>query len=199
MKQGNEPSSRDEGGKPGLFLSCDGILGVTLVEMGMFRNFLSCFKGVKDTFESQECIWISLKKPQQKRASSRIEGRISWFFSGCGRKLRVPLELRWGPQRPAHVASGKSSLHAICEGPLGIPLKYLLRLRSSPGVEARSSGFLSIAEMVPLEFPQGIQASSRVEICKSAFHSSCNSSVRLPVELTSGFLSAYPAVYTSLR
>ena len=56
MKQGNEPSSRDEGGKPGLFLSCDGILGVTLVEMGMFRNFLSCFKGVREPFEAREGI-----------------------------------------------------------------------------------------------------------------------------------------------
>ena len=84
----------------------------------MFRNFLSCFKGVKDTFESQECIWISLKKPQQKRASSRIEGRISWCFSSCSRKFRVPLELYgdlrdplvWPQERPVsmRVARGLS-------------------------------------------------------------------------------------------
>ena len=39
------------------------------------------------------------------------------------------------------------------------------------GVGARNSGFLSSANMdlrVPLEFPQGSQASSRVETCKSA-------------------------------
>ena len=40
---------------------------------------------------------ISLKMLQGKRASSQVEGRISWFFSSCGRKLGVPLEL---PQRP---------------------------------------------------------------------------------------------------
>ena len=148
MKQGNEPSSRDEGGKPGLFLSCDGILGVTLVEMGMFRNFLSCIKGVKDTFESQECIWISLKKPQQKRASSRIEGRISWFFLSCGGNLGVPLKLQRGLQGPPRIGSGKSSLHASCEGPLGIPLQLMLGLRSSSAVEAGTSGFLSSADMI---------------------------------------------------
>ena len=42
-----------------------------------------------------------------------------------------------------------------------------------PGVEAGTSGFLSSADMdlgVPLEFPEGSQASSRVEACKSALH-----------------------------
>ena len=30
-----------------------------------------------------------------------------------------------GLQRPSHVATGKASLHASCEGPLGIPLQSL--------------------------------------------------------------------------
>ena len=68
---------------------------------------------------------ISLETPQWKRATSRIEGSISWFFSSCSRNLGVPLELRLGPQGPACVASGKSSLHANCKGPLGIPLQSL--------------------------------------------------------------------------
>ena len=50
---------------------------------------------------------ISLQAPQQKRASSRVEGRISWFFSSCSSKLGVPLELRCGPQGPDCVASVK--------------------------------------------------------------------------------------------
>ena len=36
---------------------------------------------------------ISLETLQRKRASSRVEGRISWFLSSGGGKLRVPLEL----------------------------------------------------------------------------------------------------------
>ena len=74
-----------------------------------------------------------------------------------------------------------------CEGPLGIPPQLLLGRWSSSGVEAGTSGFLSSANMdlgVPLEFPQGSQASTRVETCKSALLSSWKSSVRFPVGLT---------------
>ena len=88
---------------------------------------------------------------------------------------------------PLMVASGKSSLHVNCEGPLGIPLQSLLRPRSSSGVETRTSGFLSSADMdlrVPLEFPQGSQSSSHVETCNSSLLSSLKSSVSLPVRLT---------------
>ena len=98
---------------------------------------------------------ISLEMPQQKRASSRFERRISWFFSSGGSKLGVPFELLRGPQGPAHGASGMSSLHASCKGSLGIPLQSLPGLRYSSGVEVGTSGFLSSADMdlgVPLEF-----------------------------------------------
>ena len=37
---------------------------------------------------------LSLETLQRKRASSRVQGRISWVAWSCGRKLRVPLELR---------------------------------------------------------------------------------------------------------
>ena len=35
---------------------------------------------------------ISLGIQQQRGASSSVEGRISWAFSSCSRKLGVPLE-----------------------------------------------------------------------------------------------------------
>ena len=138
----------------------------------MSGNFLSCITNVKTLSRLKREGGISLGTLQQKRASSRIEGRISWFFSGCGRKLRVPLELRWGRQGAAFVASAKSSLHASCEGPLGIPLQSVPGTRSSSGAEAGTSGFLSTAEKalgVPREFQQGSQASSHLETCKSGF------------------------------
>ena len=137
---------------------------------------------------------ISLKMPQQKRASSRIERRISWFFSSCGRKLGVPLELQWEPQGPAFVALGKSSPHASCEGFLGIPLQSVPRPRSSSGTDSETSGFHSIADMdlgVPMEFPQGSHALSRVETYKSTFLLSCNISVRLLVKLTQEYVAFF--------
>ena len=51
---------------------------------------------------------------------------------------QVPLELRWGPQGPALVASGKASLHASCKGPLRIPLQSVLGPKSSSGAKART-------------------------------------------------------------
>ena len=69
------------------------------------------------------------------------------------------------------------------------------RARFSSGVKAGTSGFLSRADMdlrVHLGRPQGSQASSGVEPCKSTLLSIGKSSVRLPVVLTiriSGFLS----------
>ena len=141
------------------------------------------------------------------------------FFSSCGRKHGVPLNLQQGPQhwdplrpdspcpiRSLHmilfwvgspvlapsisgtrfsVASGKSSLHASCEGPLRIPLKLVPGARSSSRVDAGTSGFLFSADMdleVPMEFQQGSQASSRVET-SSQFSSRA-------VKVVSDFLSS---------
>ena len=55
------------------------------VETGMSGNFLSCSKGVKDPLEVSEFSVITPYLPQQKWASSRLEGRTSWIFSSCGR------------------------------------------------------------------------------------------------------------------
>ena len=82
-------------------------------------------------------------------------------------------------------ASGKSSLHLGCEGPLGIPLQSVQEHRASSQFEAGTSGFLSSSDMDlwgPMEFEQGSQASSRVEIWNSASLSRCKRLVRLPVE-----------------
>ena len=71
----------------------------------MSGNFLSCNKVVKDLSMLKREGGISLHTLQQEMASTCIEGRISWFFSSCRRKLGVPLELRQGLQGLAHVAS----------------------------------------------------------------------------------------------
>ena len=55
------------------------------VGTGMSGNFLSCSKDVKTLWKLQMLDVISLKSPQRKWASSRVEGRTSWIFSSCGR------------------------------------------------------------------------------------------------------------------
>ena len=70
----------------------------------------------------------------------------------------------------------------------------MLDPRSTSGAEARISGFLSSSDMnlgVPMEFPQGSQASSCVEKCKSTFLSSCQNSASLPVELIYGSVAFF--------
>ena len=156
-------------------------------EDGHVGELLELHLGCQGPFRGSREGAISLEIPQWKRASSRVEGRISWFFSSCSRNLGVPLELRLGPQGPYYVASGKSSLHASCEGPLRIPLQSVPGSRSSSGVVAKTSVFPSNADMdlgVPIEFQQWSQASSLVETCKFAFLLSSKSSVRVPVGLT---------------
>ena len=134
---------------------------------------------------------ISVQTSQQKRASSRVEGRISCFFS----RMAGSSQIMTGTSGTRSWASGMSSLHASCEGPLRIPVQSLLWPRSSSKVEAGTSGFCSHGNMdlgVPLGFTQGSQASSHVETCKSALLSSWKTSVRLPVGLTKGLMAFCP-------
>ena len=137
----------------------------------MSWNFLRRIKGVKDPIKAKREGGISLIMSQRKRASSHVEGRI-WFFSICGRKLGVALDLRRGTQGPACIASGKSSLFVSCEGlsgflsshcwVLGPHLELRLQPQDSspvltwisglPGFSTGESGLVSCGDM-QVRFP----------------------------------------------
>ena len=68
-------------GNTAFLWSGDGYLGKLLV------------KRVNDPLEFQGKLGLSLEALQSKRASSSVQGRISWVVWSCGGKLRVPLEL----------------------------------------------------------------------------------------------------------
>ena len=94
MKQGYGPSSQYVEGKPGLFLSCGGTLSVPFEWRRLFRGICRVASRVSRTLSRLKREGgTSLEMSQWKRASCRIEGRISWCFSSCSRKFRVPLEL----------------------------------------------------------------------------------------------------------
>ena len=78
----------------------------------MSGNFLSCRKGVKDPLEVPEFSVINPYLPQQKWASSRLEGRTSWIFSSCGRCSR----LRTGTSGTRTVGLRKDQSNASCSG-----------------------------------------------------------------------------------
>ena len=87
--QGKDPSSPAKRRKRGSSGCGRDSRASSRVETGMSGNFLSCSKGVKDPLEFQKLDVISLETPQRKWASSRLEGRISWIFSSCGRCSRL--------------------------------------------------------------------------------------------------------------
>ena len=87
--------------------------------------------------------------------------------------LRDPL--CWPQERPVPLR--------LARGPFGIPLPSMPGPKTLCGVDARTSAFLSSADMdlgVLLESPQWSQSSSRVGACSCAFLPSCSSCVTLP-------------------
>ena len=96
-------------------------------------------------------------------------------------------DLLWWPQeRP--VPMGLARL------PLGIPLPSMPGPKTLCGDGARTSGFLSSADMDLeglLESPQGSQSSSSVVACTCTFLPSCSSSVTLPLAWIKGSV-AFP-------
>ena len=90
------------------------------VEIAMWGNFRSCLKCVKDPFEAQEGRWdFTWDTAAEKGLILHWRENLQVFLE-FGSKLGVPLELWQGPQGPTLGASGKSSRHASCQGPLRI-------------------------------------------------------------------------------
>ena len=83
--------------------------------------------------------------------------------------------LWWHQERPVPMR--------VARRHLGIPLPSMLGPKILCGVGARTSAFLSSADMdlgVLLQSPQGSQSSSRVVACTCAFLPSCSRSVARP-------------------
>ena len=83
--QGKDPSSRARRRKRGSSRCGRDSRASSRVETGMSGNFLSYSKVVKDPLEVAEVRSDYPETPQQKWASSHLEGRTSWIFSSCGR------------------------------------------------------------------------------------------------------------------
>ena len=132
----------------------------------------------------------SLETPQQKWASSRREGRISWIFSSCGRCSR----LTTGTSGTRSCGLRKSQ--SPCELLGGLSGFLSRRSRGlRPFVESMPEPAIPLqCEMdlgVLLESPQGSQSSFRVGACTCAFLPSCSSSVALPFAWIKGSV-AFP-------
>ena len=125
---------------------------------------------------------LSLKMLQHKRASSSMQGRISWCAWRCGGKLTVSLELHVDLGEPLMSPQGSQISFGIARGTLGLLAHHC---RNEYGL------ILSLGRnlRVPLHFgvsaelEQGSQASSCVEARNLACLLSCSWSDRSLVEL----------------
>ena len=88
--------------------------------MGISWNFLSYCKDVKDPFQVKKGMCDFPQEAAAEKGLISPGGENILVFLEL---QHIPLELRRGIQGPARVASGKASLHASCEGPLGIALQ----------------------------------------------------------------------------
>ena len=133
---------------------------------------------------------ISLETPQVKWASSRLEGRTTWSFSGCSRFSRfttgTSLTLSGGlkkGQYPSELLLGHLGfLSRRCRG-LRPCVESVPEPEDSPPVPTWILGYFR-------SFP-GAQSSSQVVACTCAFLPSCSSSVTLPVAWIKGS-AAFP-------
>ena len=125
------------------------------------------------------------RRRSRKGPHLALRGESPVFFSSCGRKLGVPLKLQWRPHGPAHVASGKSSLHVSSEGPLNFLSNRCWNL--GPHLELRlkpqcSSPLLTWISEFLCSFNRGVRPRLMWR------HASPLSS--RPVTVVSGFLSS---------
>ena len=110
--QEKDPFSRAMRGKRGYSGCGRDSRASSRVETGMPGNFLSCSKGLRNLWKFQSLGVISLETPQVKWASSRLEGRTSWIFSGCCRCSRFTT----GTSLTLSGGLRKGQSHASCSG-----------------------------------------------------------------------------------
>ena len=123
--QGKDPSSRGRRQNRGSSGWGWDSRASSRVETDMSGKLLSYSKGVKDNSKFQRLGVISLETPQQKWASSRLEGRTSWIFSSCGRCSR--LMTGTSGTRSGGLRKDKSSceLLGVLSGFLSLPCRGL--------------------------------------------------------------------------
>ena len=156
----------------------------------MSGNFLSCSKGVKEPLEFQTLGVIRLETPQQKWASSHLEGRTSWIFSSCGRCSRLTTGTSgtrsgglWKGQSPCELLGGLSGfLSRRCRG-----------LR--PCVESVPEPEDSSPVLTWIRGTSGVSPRESVLVSSGGMHvrflPSCSSSVMLPFAWINGSV-AFP-------
>lgn len=123
-------------GTSGFLLSCEGYTG----------NLWDSIKGVKP-FELLGETWDCCRVTGRGIGPHRVDGGISWFFSRCGGKVGVPLELRWGKSGNLLPQGNQASFH-VARGTLGFLFESLKGNRTSSRVEVGNMGYHCICNRI---------------------------------------------------
>ena len=146
LKQGNQPSSRNEMGNTGYFSSCGRKLGVPLESLQWNRASSQVEKGNSGYLSScDRDLRVPIEFQQESQASSCLEAWNSTFLSSFKRGFRPPVELRWGTRAFSRGATGESDLPSCCEGKLGVPFESLQGIQALSQVEGDSKSFQLVA------------------------------------------------------
>ena len=153
--------------------------------------FLSCSKGVKSLWELQRLGVISLETPQQKWASSRLEGRTSWIFSSFGRCSQ--LTTGTSGTRSGALRKGQSPCELLwgLSGFLSSRCRVLRPCVESVAETEDSSPVLTWILGFFWSLPSGVSPRLEWGHAHALFSSSCSSSVTLPFAWIKGSV-AFP-------
>ena len=104
---------------------------------------------------------IALHAMQGNRASSLIEGEVSWFFASCSRNLGYIFELWRGWPFKTRVCSATSGLLSSCKGHLGILLEAWQGKTNASRGDGGDAGSLSSSHR-DIGFPVNFQDESGI-------------------------------------
>ena len=140
---------------------------------------------------------ISFEMPQQKWASSRLEGRTSWIFSSCGRCSRIATGT--SGTRSGGLRKGQSPCELL-GGLSGFLSRRCRVLRSCVESVPESEDSSPVLIWILGYFGESTrsQSSTRVGACTCAFLPSCSSIVTLPYAWIKGSV-AFPRDRKSTR
>ena len=124
LRQGNRPLTPDEVGNTGPFSSSGRKLGLLSSDDVSLLEHLELHKGSIGME-----LRIALEALQGKRASSRIEGGISWFFSRSSEILGILLKLRWYLREPCVLPLGSQTSFQVSRGLSGFPRRSCIGIR----------------------------------------------------------------------
>ena len=121
---------------------------------------------------------------QEQRASSHVDGEISWFVLSCSGRLGIPLQIPLGTQGASRVASGSQVLIRVARVSAGVLWSHGRGIKPQFAWKGESQGVSRVAagSVGSLELPRGPEGASHVVSGKSGILLSYEGCLGIPLE-----------------